>query len=45
MSVTNAVLENWPQNCDNFLSEKNIFLYLLVMHFYATKTWDNDLTG
>ena len=25
MSINNAEQENWPQNCDNFLSKKNIY--------------------
>ena len=37
MLCTNAVLENWLQNCNNFLKSKNIFLTF----FYAILCYQN----
>ena len=42
MSITNAVIENWRQNRDNFLKLKQKIRILgpLFMQFCATKNWD-----
>ena len=41
MSITNAVLENLPQNRYNFLSkQKIIFLAPFLSNFMRPKTWD-----
>ena len=41
MSITNAVLQNWPLNGDNLLI-KTYFSILYLCNFMQPKTSDND---
>ena len=45
MSITNAVLQNWPLNRDNFLKQKREIIFLdpfFLCNFIGPETWDND---
>ena len=46
MSITNAVLQNWPLNRDNFLNLKNIYIsrYFFLWNYIRPKTSDYDFS-